>query len=278
MADVAALSGIYQITNTVNGKRYIGSAVNLRQRCHTHRWDLRKSCHRNGRLQASWNKHGEGAFEFTVIEVCERGALIAREQAALDGLKPEYNICKVAGSSLGVKHGPEMRAKLSAAKKNMSAETRARIGAAGKGRKLSAETIAKVIAALTGTKRTAEQRANMSAAGRLQSAEKRAKIAAASRSRTHSAETRAKISAAQKGKKRSPESVAKMAATNKGRKHSAETIVKMKAAYLARSAEVLAALTGRPVSVETRVKISASNKVYWARSRQTERTQGAPNA
>jgi hypothetical protein len=43
--------------------------------------------------------------------------LIEREQHYLDELDPFFNICKVAGSVLGVKHSKETRRKMSKAQK-----------------------------------------------------------------------------------------------------------------------------------------------------------------
>ena len=44
-------SGIYEILNTVNGKRYIGSAVNLAKRWKEHRTGLNRKDHANQILQ-----------------------------------------------------------------------------------------------------------------------------------------------------------------------------------------------------------------------------------
>src|ERR1017187_7123605 len=63
-------SGIYSITNSVNGKVYVGSSVFIDRRIKSHRGQLRKGNHRNGYLQASWNEHGEAAFQFAVLELC----------------------------------------------------------------------------------------------------------------------------------------------------------------------------------------------------------------
>jgi predicted GIY-YIG superfamily endonuclease len=41
------ISGIYKITNLLNGKMYIGSAVNVRKRWHQHRHGLRCNKHDN---------------------------------------------------------------------------------------------------------------------------------------------------------------------------------------------------------------------------------------
>ena len=140
-------SGIYQITNTVNGKRYIGSAVDLGQRWAIHRFDLRHGKHGNQILQRSYNKHGEAAFEFEPIElVPDKDNLLAVEQHYLDTIKPEYNICKVAGSHLGVKRSPESCARISAAKMGhtYSDESKEKISAALKGFKHSNETKARM--------------------------------------------------------------------------------------------------------------------------------------
>lgn len=112
LADVEA-SGIYQIRNLVNGKRYIGSAVCIRKRWAEHRSDLRSGRHHSVALQRAWIRYGENSFEFLVVENCRKHELIRREQVHIDA-RSEYNICKKAGSSLGVKHSAETRAKMSA--------------------------------------------------------------------------------------------------------------------------------------------------------------------
>jgi hypothetical protein len=52
-------------------------------------------------------KYGYLNFSLEIIEYCEPNLLIEREQYYMDLLKPEYNICKVAGSTLGKKHTKE---------------------------------------------------------------------------------------------------------------------------------------------------------------------------
>jgi group I intron endonuclease len=64
---------IYQITNMVNGKYYIGSAESFERRVWQHRTDLKRNVHKNPHLQASWNKHGVDAFVFEVLEVVPEG-------------------------------------------------------------------------------------------------------------------------------------------------------------------------------------------------------------
>lgn len=60
---------IYTIRNVVNGKFYVGSTVNQRERFRTHRSKLRRSAHHCAHLQAAWNKYGEDCFKFEVVSV-----------------------------------------------------------------------------------------------------------------------------------------------------------------------------------------------------------------
>lgn len=110
------LSGIYEIVNLANSKRYVGSAEHMRQRWRSHRHLLRAGRHHSVHLQRAWLKHGETGFEFRAIEIgVAVGDLIAREQHYIDALAPEYNIARVAGSSVGVTQTDETRAKVGAA-------------------------------------------------------------------------------------------------------------------------------------------------------------------
>lgn len=100
-------SGIYEIRNIVNNNIYIGSAVDFNKRWYLHLKDLTKNAHSNSHLQKAWNKYGKENFVFNKLEICKREDLIRREQFHLDLKKPSYNICKIAGSWLGVKHRAE---------------------------------------------------------------------------------------------------------------------------------------------------------------------------
>jgi group I intron endonuclease len=106
-------SGIYWITNIINGKCYIGSAMKLGDRRNDHFNDLIKNKHYNSRLQNAINKYGIKKFKFEIIEFCSPDKLIEREQNYFDILKPEYNICKVAGNMLGFKHSKKTKELLS---------------------------------------------------------------------------------------------------------------------------------------------------------------------
>lgn len=164
-------SGVYKITNTVNGKVYIGSAVNLVKRTNDHKHHLRKGKHHSAKLQNAWNKYGESAFIFETLLLCSAENLLMYEQHCIDGFNSVvsgYNICPTAGNTTGVKCSDETRKKQAAAKigrvgNNLgnahTEETRARISAAlrgnnhSRGRKASEETKAKLRVASTGNSR-----------------------------------------------------------------------------------------------------------------------------
>ena len=97
------LPGVYQIKCTINGKIYIGSGVDIYNRCEQHRRSLRRGDHVNAHLQAAWNKYGEENFEFTVLELTEGSDLLRAEQYWIDqtqSFKKEigFNIYETAGS------------------------------------------------------------------------------------------------------------------------------------------------------------------------------------
>ena len=49
-------------------------------------------------------KEGYSGFRLDILEYCDKEKVIEREQYYIDLMKPEYNILRVAGSSLGYKH------------------------------------------------------------------------------------------------------------------------------------------------------------------------------
>lgn len=111
-------TGVYEIVNAANGKRYVGSAAtSFAKRWGVHRARLRKGTHHSRHLQASWNKHGADSFVFTVLLVCKPEQVVMYEQIAIDALKPEYNVSPTAGSPLGVKRSATTRARVSASLK-----------------------------------------------------------------------------------------------------------------------------------------------------------------
>ena len=77
--DVKNQSGIYEILNKINNKRYIGQSVHIRSRLLHHISMLNKNEHQNKHLQCSWNKYGEECFKFNVLEYCSIDELDNKE-------------------------------------------------------------------------------------------------------------------------------------------------------------------------------------------------------
>ena len=88
--------GIYEILNIVTGDQYIGGTVNASRREGEHFRDLRKGKHFNMRLQMDFNKYGEEAFKFNLIQPVLPEHLKEVEQTYLDEEKPYYNLSKQA--------------------------------------------------------------------------------------------------------------------------------------------------------------------------------------
>ena len=179
-------TGIYEVLNTTNGKRYIGQASHIRKRWEQHRWHLKRGLHHSSPLQRAWDKYGEAAFKFRVILTCAVSMLDFYEQQLLDKVRPEYNLAPVAGSSRGVKHPPrtaEQRATNARAQlgKRHTLESRKHMSDVFKGRVYSKDAIAKSAASRTGGKRSDEARRNMSLAqiGKKRSPEHCAAMSAA---------------------------------------------------------------------------------------------------
>jgi group I intron endonuclease len=245
-------TGIYCIRNLFDGKEYIGSsALNLRKRWNYHLSRLRRGVHSNYLLQMAFRACGETAFEFDVLEECPPEKCIEREQWWIDAIRPVYNICRTAmGSPMsGRRATPETCAKMSKALMGhfVSPETRAKIGAANKGKKYH-----------LGCRNTPEARARMSAAHNRPEAI--AKLRARMMGNKYTLgykptpETLAKKSAIMMGnhyslgKKRSPETRAKMRLANRGNRNS----------------------LGCKRSPETISKCRAARKQWWARKRESE--------
>jgi GIY-YIG catalytic domain-containing protein len=78
--DIPKSSGVYQIRCKRNGKIYVGSAVDFRERWRAHCRDLRNGLHHNSHLQSAWNLYGEVGFEFAVLQCVAAPQLLIAEQ------------------------------------------------------------------------------------------------------------------------------------------------------------------------------------------------------
>jgi group I intron endonuclease len=105
-------SGIYIWTNKINGKRYIGSAVDFSKRLKFYYSNssmeslLKKS---QSHICSALLKHGRSNFSLEILEYCEPEKCVIREKYYIDLLGSEYNIVKdpTLPSMSGRKHSEE---------------------------------------------------------------------------------------------------------------------------------------------------------------------------
>ena len=204
---------IYVITNTVNGKQYVGQTI----KTITQRWSehcSQASAPRRARtaLPAAIRKYGADVFTieaiYELIATSMQPDLDAAEAIFIElfqTMAPDgYNL--VHGGRGGARSA-EAREHMSLAKQNQSQETRAKISANRRGKIHSPDARARMSA----SQRRRFERDGVSSATRQ-------RLSVASKNRIRTPEHGARISAALKGRPRSPETVAKMKATKAARR------------------------------------------------------------
>ena len=120
---------VYQIRNTLDGKKYIGSTKDLNTRyaesADGYIKDLNRNGHHNKPLQRAWNKYGQDSFVLEILVHCYDDVdALENEQFFLDyyslhdAWNRVYNIAKIAGRgpvTFGADHpinGPKREATL----------------------------------------------------------------------------------------------------------------------------------------------------------------------
>lgn len=126
-------AGIYMWTNKLNGKRYVGSSINLKRRlleyCNVNRLLKEESMPINVALL----KYGYHNFTFTILELCDADSLISRESYFFEVHSPEYNILKTPGSpsrGSGWRHSEATIENMRTAARNRSPEILAKLSEA----------------------------------------------------------------------------------------------------------------------------------------------------
>jgi len=150
-----SISGIYQIQSKIKPERiYIGSAVNIGRRWTDHLFGLKRGKHSNQKLQNHSNKYGTADLIFNVLEPCFSQFLTIREQYYINKLKPWFNICKIAGSQLGIRRSEETKIKLSKLHKGrkLSEKRCKQIGLINLGKHFTEEHKRKISESLKGNK------------------------------------------------------------------------------------------------------------------------------
>lgn len=141
-------AGVYAIVNHENRKVYIGSTRGFDHRWAQHRSMLCSGVHSNWHLQAAWDKYGQSAFEFGVLEYLgDPEELHLAEQFWMDVYREEgtelYNLGLCARRAmLGRTHSDASKRKMSEAHKRdtLSEETLRRMSTSAQGRLASEET------------------------------------------------------------------------------------------------------------------------------------------
>lgn len=202
------ISCIYKITNIQNSKFYIGSAINYIQRIRVHKSELRKCTHHSIYLQNAWNKYGEENFKFEILEIVEDiKEILKREQYYLDKLKPNYNISRFAGSTIGFKHSLVSKEKMSKSQKGKthSKYSKEKISKSNKGKKRTSEFKLRIKNMKLGLKWTEEQKIAQSIKAKIRGQSEGQKLGLIKARKTligkpKSEETKRKISKSNKGK------------------------------------------------------------------------------
>lgn len=120
-SDNKGKSGIYCFKNKINGSIYVGSSVDLVKRLKYYfsvNYLRNATLRSKSKIYSSLLKNGYGNFILEILEHCDPDQCIEREDYYINTLKPDYNICPKAGSSLGRITSEDTKMKLSTIAKN----------------------------------------------------------------------------------------------------------------------------------------------------------------
>lgn len=97
------MTGIYIITNLINGKQYIGQSIDIKRRFTDHRTISHET---NRHLKNALTKYGTQHFQYDVLEECPPDKLDERERFWIKTIRPAYNVTD-GGQGRGKKLSPE---------------------------------------------------------------------------------------------------------------------------------------------------------------------------
>ncbi|MDE0323126.1 MAG: NUMOD3 domain-containing DNA-binding protein [Candidatus Poribacteria bacterium] len=209
---------IYKITNTTNGKSYIGQTINkLEKRINNHFNLNNKRC---PALKRAIHKYGRDAFTVEILH------------EALDIFLDDLEIAEINKHNTIAPHGYNLQSGGNAGSTNrvVSDQTRKKISEAGKGKTHTPESRKKISDAHKGKTLSPETRKKLSEInkGKTLSPEIRKKISDGHKGKTFTPEHRQKIS--QAAERREPPSLKTRRKLSKGRKgktHTPETRKKL---------------------------------------------------
>ena len=90
--------GIYLWINKVNGKKYVGSSINLKRRFLEYYNINRLTRGKSMAINRSLLRYGFSKFSLHILEFCDIKNLMIREKYYINKIRPEYNILKDPGS------------------------------------------------------------------------------------------------------------------------------------------------------------------------------------
>lgn len=215
-------ASVYVVINAVDGKIYVGKAVDPEKRWQSHTKAAQKGY--ESFLCRAIRKHGIDNFEFSVVETYgSEDEAFEAETLWIRALRElGFDLYNLNDGGLGGgTPSAETRAKMSANSASRRPEVREKIAATLRGRKFSEEHRAKL--SENNASKRPEVAAKIATSKRgglnpMKRHEVAAKVGSALRGRTVPEETRAKMSAANLGQKRSEETRAKIRAARRGRK------------------------------------------------------------
>lgn len=98
LKNIKGKSGIYMWTNKLNGKKYVGSSVDLRRRLLEY-YNVNRLLNENSMpIYVALLKYGYHNFTLTFLDFCDIDNLMSREKYFFEVYSPEYNILKIPGS------------------------------------------------------------------------------------------------------------------------------------------------------------------------------------
>ncbi len=177
------ISYVYRWLNKTNGKSYIGKGVGYRAR---HHLSIYKTSDHSPKFYRALRKYGEDAFvlSYLALGLSDEMALIL-ERAAIQAYDSQNNGYNVLEGGQGPKHTQETKSKIAAAHKGKkltgkelervralqlgrkhTEETKKQIALSGKGKARSPETRQKISSGLRAYVRTAQHEANLLKANR----------------------------------------------------------------------------------------------------------------
>jgi group I intron endonuclease len=113
---------VYLVTNTINGKRYVGATKQgLQVRRRKHLWDARNKAYCRV-FHAAVRKYGDEAFLWEVLVECSSvEEMIAEEIRLIEEISPEYNIAAGGRGIIGVVRTQQWLDRMSVALKRAAA-------------------------------------------------------------------------------------------------------------------------------------------------------------